>query len=76
MVLIAKYSNTVTWNLQTKYDSGNIAKMTADLERMGTLIEQNAQRWEGAFKDSDSSGIAKTADQAIDKILKSLQMKL
>ena len=68
MVLIAKYSNTVTWNLQTKYDSGNIAKMTADLERMGTLIEQNAQKWNNAY-NRNGSGIEQSANQAINKIL-------
>ena len=47
MVLIAKYSNTVTWNLQTKYDGAGLVKMEAALERMISKIDQGRSIFNG-----------------------------
>ncbi len=66
MVPIAKYTNTVTWNLQTKYDGAGIVKMEAALERMASKIDSNRSK----FQEMTVGNKAFSADATIKEINK------
>ena len=63
VVLIAKYSNTVTWNLQTKYDGAGIVKMEAALDRMAAKIDVNRTKFQSITLGGDKLDADKTIAQ-------------